>query len=262
MTAIGLNGLARIPIDEVHPSPNNPRERLSDLESLAASIREVGLIQPIIVQQIPGQDGYRTIAGHRRHAAAKRLGMAQVLCIVRRDMLPDTELLNMLIENGQRANLDPIEEGRALAKLKQQRGLTDVELGRTIGRSQPYVSARLALLALPVEQQEEVRADQMTLREATDRGRLAAGKVRPGAIGKASPAHLSIHHPLGTRVKARCNRLGHSRGKGKGVGGIACGECWEAVIRADEREQLHAKSNDRGRCVLCDTTHDPDQGAA
>lgn len=251
MTATALNGLARIPVSEIHPSPINPRERLTDLDGLARSMREVGLIQPIIVQQVPGEPGYRIIAGHCRHAAAKTIGLEHVPCIIRRDMLPDTELLNMLIENGQRAGLDPVEEGRALAKLKQQRGLTDLEVGRVIGRSQPYVSARLALLALPVEQQEEVRVHQMTITEATDRGRLASGKVRKR--GGAGPQHLAIHHPLGTRAKARCVRLGHTRGSSKSVGGIACGECWESVIRADERDHLNHVSNERGRCVLCDT---------
>jgi ParB family chromosome partitioning protein len=173
-------------------------------------------------------------------------------------MLPDTELLNMIIENGQRAGLDPIEEGRALAKLKAQTGLTDLEVARKVGMSQPRVSGRLALLALPIEDQEELRTGQVTLTAAIETARINSGKVRPAAKGKKSAAHFSVHHTLGSRAKARCARLGHKKGGSASVGGIACGECWESVIRADERDHLNKVSNDRGRCVLCDVTHDPD----
>lgn len=251
MSATSLNGLAAISLSDIHPNPNNPRERLTGIDELAVSIRENGLIQPLVVQK--KNDGYEIVAGHRRYAAMKRLDRATVFCIIRKPMKPDAELLAMLVENGQRAGLDPIEEARALRKLKSS-GLADSEIARRIGRSQSHVSARLSLLAMPAEEQEELRAGQMSVTEATAKGRLASGRVRPGAIGKKGPSHLGAHHSLAGKAKARCLRLKHSRGKGVGVGGIACGECWEAVIRADEREHLHDISEQRGRCVLCNTT--------
>lgn len=154
MTA--LNGLAAIPVAELRPSPNNPRERMTGIDELALSIRENGLIQPIIVQRIPGERGFQIIAGHRRFAAALRLGLATVLCVIRRDMLPDEELLAMLVENGQRAGLDPIEEARALNKLKNKMGISEAEVARRIGRPASHVAGRIMLLALPVANQEEV----------------------------------------------------------------------------------------------------------
>lgn len=254
--AVALSGFAAVPVADIHPSPNNPREKLAGIDELGVSIRENGLIQPLIVQRHPNLDGFQLVAGHRRHEAIRRLGWATVPCIIRRDLRPDEELLAMLVENGQRAGLDPIEEARALRKLKAQ-GLSDLDIAHKVGRSQTHVSSRLSMLALSVEEQEELRAGQMSVTEATSKGRLASGRVRPGAAGKKGPNHLGAHHGLAARAKARCLRLKHGRGKGAGVGGIACGECWESVIRADERQHLHDVSEQRGTCVLCDTTRQP-----
>jgi ParB family chromosome partitioning protein len=252
MSAKPLQGLLAISLDELHPSAANPRENLKDIEGLASSIREVGLIQPLVVQKVPGKPGYQIVAGHRRHAAAKLVGWATVPCVVRRDMLPDEELLAMLVENGQRANLDPIEEARALNRLKAM-GLTDLEIGRKVGRPQNYISNRLVLLTLPFEEQEQLRAGAVTIGASVAQARVTSGRTRPAAKGKKSAQYLSVHHGLATFARARCQRLAHKAKGGASVGGIACGECWESVIRADERSHLHQQSEQRGRCVLCDT---------
>lgn len=255
-----LTGLAAVPIGQLRPSPNNPRENLTGIDDLAASIRENGLIQPLVVQRIPGHSGYQIIAGHRRYAACDKLGMTRVPVIIRRDMLPDEELLAMLVENGQRAGLDPIEEARALNRLKKS-GVADQEIARKIGRSQSYVSGRLALLALPVEEQEQLRAGTgLSITAAVSKARTDAGKVKTPKNGRSSPVHLGPLHGLAGKAQARCQRLHPDRKRR--VGGTACGECWESVIRADERTHLHRVSDDQGRCVLCDTTHDPDGGGA
>jgi ParB family chromosome partitioning protein len=256
-----VRGLAIIPLADIHPSPNNPRENLTGLDELAASIREQGLIQPLIVQKIPGVDGFRIVAGHRRHAAARIARIAELPCVIRKDLLPDEELLAMLVENGQRANLDPIEEARALRKLKSQ-GLSGQDIARKIGRSLPYVAGRLTLLSLPVEEQEQLRSGFGTLTQAVAKARVASGRTRPGAVGKKSGAYLATSHPLATKVANRCTSLKHKNKGSASVGGVGCGECWEQVIRASEREALHDQSNQRGRCVLCDTDHDPDARAA
>lgn len=253
-----LQGLVAIPVGQLRPSPNNPRERLDDIDALAASIREGGLIQPIIAQRIPGHTGLQIVAGHRRYAAVLKLGWPKVPVIVRRDLLPDEELLAMLVENGQRAGLDPIEEARAYRKLKAG-GFTDAGIGRKVGRSQSHVSSRLALLLLPAEDQEELRAGVIGITAATTKARTDSGRIRPRKHPTKSPVHLGILHELAPRAKARCQRLGHKSGHGKGVGGVACGECWESVIRADERQHLNDVSEQRGRCVLCDTANDPDR---
>lgn len=247
-----MNGLAALEIRQIKPSPNNPRERLQGIDELAfSSIREVGLIQPIVVQRLP-MGGFQILAGHRRFAAVRKLGWPKVPCLVRRDMLPDEELLTMLVENGQRADLDPIEEGRALSKLKAG-GLTDIEIGRKIGRSQSHVSGRLALLALPLEEQEELRHGLVGITAAVSKARADSGKVRQRRNPSKNPAYLGPIHPLADRAKARCQRVHAKAGRVKGVGGVACGECWESVIRADERVQPAQRLAETGRCPTCDT---------
>jgi ParB family chromosome partitioning protein len=249
-----LTGLMAIPLEQIHPSPNNPRENLTGIDELAQSINEQGLIQPLVVQRVPGLDGYQIVAGHRRHAACRKIRWHKVPCIVRRDMLPDEELLAMLVENGQRAGLDPIEEARALNRLRL-RGMSLNDVARKIGRSYSHVNGRLHLLSLPIEEQEEIRQHLVGVTAGIEKAKVEAGRVRGGVRKTRGTPHLGITHELADRVKARCRRLGHSKGKGKGVGGVGCGACWESVIRADERQHIHQVSADQGRCVICGTEH-------
>jgi ParB family chromosome partitioning protein len=247
--------LLRVRIEQVHPDPDNPRTDLGDVTELADSLRAVGMLQPIVVRRSAG--GYLIVAGHRRHAAARLVGWATLQVIVRRAMRPDDVLAAMLVENSHRKDLDPIEEARGLARLKAQLGVGDSVVARRVGRHQSHVSARLMLLSLPIEEQEELRRGEMTLTEARDRARLASGRIGPG-VGRSSIGHLAASHPLAHRAKARCLQIAavdptHTRGKGKGVGGIACGQCWEALIRSDERQHLHSHSARTGTCAICDT---------
>lgn len=257
-TAAAADGtLVDVPIDAVHPDPDNPREDVGDVRELARSMAAAGLIQPVIARRDTATGRLVLVAGHRRLAAAQELGWTTIPCVVRRDMRPDRVLAAMLIENGQRTDLDPIEEARALRKLAgDNETRSHAELANLIGRTQVHVSGRLALLALPIEEQEQLRAKQMNLGDAIRRGRLAAGNVRPA--NSTGHPHLGAEHDLAAKVRARCLRLKHKRGGRNSVGGLGCGECWESVIRADERQHLHDVSNNRGKCVLCDTRHDPD----
>lgn len=237
-----LSGLVAIPLEQIHPSPSNPRERLDDVDELALSIKENGLIQPVVVQRIPGQPGVRIVAGHRRHAAAVLLGWSKVPCIVRRDMLPDEELLAMLVENGQRASLDPIEEARALNRLRQF-GMTEAEVARKVGRSLATVKARLMLLQLPVREQEAVRDGHYTLthaeglvraeREAQRRRDNPVSRPRGRPKGAKTKPYFSDTHPLAETVRVACK----CRARPK-VGGVGCGPCWEQAIRTSARAAL------------------------
>ena len=233
-----LRGLAAIPIDQLHASPENPRTFLTDLEGLAQSIRENGLIQPVVVQKVPGEHGYRIVAGHRRTAAARKLGWPRVPCIIRRDMLPDEELLAMLVENGQRANLDPIEEARALKKLRDV-GLSQADIARRVGLSTQTVGSRLALLLLPAEEQDAIRAGHLSMARALgeqvaerQQQRLKkTGRPVGRPKGAKTTPYFSAKHPLARTATAICDHRGRPK-----VGGIACGECWETAIRADAQE--------------------------
>jgi ParB family chromosome partitioning protein len=247
--------LVRVDVNRLHPDPDNPRDHLTGIEELADTINEVGLLQPIIARSTPR--GLVVVAGHRRLAAVKRLHWTDVPCIIRADMRPDHVIAAMLIENGQRTDLDPIEEARGLMRLKIERTatdlgrgeqLSDLELARIVGRSQPYVSGRLALLSLTAEQQAEVRAGNMKLVEATHHGRLNSGKVGPRrASGQLAPRTP----PRPGRARQGPLPSASATPRGRTVGGMACGACWESVIRADERQHLVEASIKSGTCHSC-----------
>lgn len=233
-----LGGLVALELHDVHPSPNNPRRTLTDLDDLATSIRENGLIQPIVVQKLP-LDGYQIVAGHRRYAAARKLGWAKIPAIIRRDMLPDEELLAMLVENGQRANLDPIEEARALKRLADA-GMEPGDIARKVGRSVATIKTRLMLLTLPAEEQEAVRAGHYTLTHATGLVRAERREERRRTNPVARPVgrpkgaktrpYFSDSHPLATQVRTACDHRGTPK--------VGCGPCWEQAIRDHQQARL------------------------
>ncbi|GAA4358491.1 ParB/RepB/Spo0J family partition protein [Angustibacter luteus] len=245
----------KVRIAQLRPSPENPREQLTEIAELAASIQSAGLIQPLIVRPADdGIPGFIIIAGHRRHAAVQLLGWERVDVVIRNDMRSDDDLAAALIENGQRAGLDPIEEARALQLLKTRLDCSDREVAAKVGFGQVMVSNRLALLSLSPSEQDEVRKGTMTVTHAVAQGRLNSGRVR--SKGQAKGWHLDHTHALAAQVRARCLRLGHSRGRT--VGGQGCGQCWEAVIRADERLATAEHGARTGTCPTCSAPYNPD----
>ncbi len=159
--------LRRIPVDLVVANPRQPRTSFDDetLQALAESVRERGILQPVLVRPLAG-GRYELIAGERRWRAAQLAGLDEVPALVRdRD---DAEALEIaLIENMAREDLNPVEEARACAALVEELGLTREDVGRRVGRSRVAVSNLLRLLDLP----DEV----LTLLE---RGRLTEGHGR------------------------------------------------------------------------------------
>jgi ParB family chromosome partitioning protein len=129
-----------IAIDQVRPSARNPRHRLEGLDELADSLRAYGLLQPVVVRRVEG--GHELIAGHRRVAAARQLGWAEIAAVVR-DETDNQAYLLTLTENLQREDLSPKEEAEALEVLVRERGWTTRQIGQAIKRSHIYVSRRL-----------------------------------------------------------------------------------------------------------------------
>lgn len=255
--AITDRELVRVPVAGIFPDPENLRDDVGDVTELAASIRETGLLQPIVARR--RGEILIVVAGHRRLAALQLLDENETDVIVVRDMRPDDVVAAMLIENGHRADLSPLEEARGLAKLKKSQSLSSTELGARIGRSQSWVDGRLALLALGSEQQDMVRAGQMGIGQAQQAARARMGTSRAHATYRF---HLGAEHPLASRVRARCLQIHGPRGA-RIVGHTGCGECWETVIRADEhRTSLERALDGGGPCPTCEQPVDPDVLAA
>lgn len=242
----GARELRAVDVASITPDPDNVREHLSDIEDLAESMRVDGLIQPIVVRR--RGNALIVVAGHRRLAAAKALGWDSIEAVITDDLRPADVLAQMIIENTQRRDLDPIEEARAYERLKTQLGCNTLELAKRLGRSQSSIDGRLALLALSPEDQDAVRAGDMGIGHGTEKARVRLGVTRDPGTGRIP--HLSIQHALASRARARCRKQ-HPKGAVK-VGKTACGECWEAVIRADEQRHALARSMTSGTCVTCE----------
>ncbi len=139
-----------IPIDDIDPNTDQPRREFDKeaLEQLAESIREAGVLSPILVVE----DGmrYRIVAGERRYRASRMAGLASVPCIVR-DMTTAQQMEAALIENLQRQDLNPIEEAAAIRSLMQECGYTQEQASQKLGKSRPAIANALRLLHLPGE---------------------------------------------------------------------------------------------------------------
>jgi ParB/RepB/Spo0J family partition protein len=174
-----LSRHAWLPLDMVHPDPDNARTDLGDLADLVASMREIGLVQPIEVRTTP-DDPVRDFvidAGHRRYAAAGILGWDRIESIIRPPMPPVDVLERMVAENGQREPLDPIDEGTAFRAIFQARKYGSIpQLAHRVGRSVSYVQSRLDLLDLPPAEQQRLRKGDLTIADAVQVAREVAGK--------------------------------------------------------------------------------------
>jgi len=144
-------GLREVPIDHIQPNPRQPRQRLDaeELAALAASIREHGVLQPVVVTAAPNEEGrYVLIAGERRWQASRLAGLERIPVIVR-EAVPEQMLALALVENIQRADLNPLEEAAAFRQLIDDFGLTQEEVARRVGRSRATITNTLRLLQLP-----------------------------------------------------------------------------------------------------------------
>jgi ParB family transcriptional regulator, chromosome partitioning protein len=153
-TGDGLSGLLEVPVNAVSPNPKQPRTHWdpAEIEALAASIREVGILQPIVVRRA-GDNGYELVAGERRLRAAKVAGLATVPVVLRDT--GDADLLReALIENIHRQDLGPIELAEAFRQLLEDLGLKQEELADRVGVSRSHIANTIRLLQLPLETQQ------------------------------------------------------------------------------------------------------------
>lgn len=169
----GLNtsddgALKSIPIGQIGKNPFQPRTefRPEELAELSDSLRSSGLLQPITVRRRPGKDGFELIAGERRLRAATELGWKEIPAVIKE--VDDKTLLTLaLVENLQRSDLNPIEEGEGYYRLSQEFGLTQQEIAQTVGKDRTTIANMLRVLQLP----EPARA-------LMQQGRLSLGHAK------------------------------------------------------------------------------------
>jgi len=207
---VGEDAVLQVPVESIQRNPRQPREQFDakDLNELAASIREHGVIQPLIVS--PGKEGtYTLIAGERRLEAAKLVGLRTVPAISRQ--ASDRELLELaLIENIQRAELNPLEEAEAYRQLTEEFGLSHEEVALRVGKSRPAVTNTMRLLQLSVAVKKvliegyahEDEEDQDAKEQAESKFRLSEGHAR--ALLRL-PSHQAQEAALKTVLGGKLN---------------------------------------------------------
>jgi len=237
------NGVTEIPLTRIEPNPRQPRQRFDadQLEALAASIREHGVLQPILVTET--LDGYQLVAGERRFRAARLAGLERIPAVIRQ--LADRAQLEVaLVENLQRADLGPMEEAAAYRSLVEEFGLTHEEIARRVGRAKSTITNTLRLLeldprvqtalvegrlsegharalaGLPVEQQGRVSGtvieQELSVRQAEELVRRLREPRQPAT--PVEPAHRldpdlerledDLRRQLGTKVTLARSRKG------------------------------------------------------
>lgn len=161
----GGDAVRYISIDEIRPNRNQPRRHFNEdsIGELADSIREHGIIQPLIVRK--DEHGYELVAGERRWRAARVAGLSAVPCVTR-ELTDEENAVLAIIENLQREDLDPIEEAQGLRRMMDSYGFTQEQVSKSVGKSRPYISNSLRLLTLPEAIQDMVSGGSLSIGHA------------------------------------------------------------------------------------------------
>ncbi len=180
-----------IPIEAIDRNPSQPRRIFdrAELEALAASIREHGVLQPVVVSRVDGR--YRLIAGERRVQAARLAGLARVPAVMREDT-KHSSLELALTENLQRTDLNAIEEAQAYRQLIEEHGLTQDVIAQRVGRKQSTISNTLRLLSAPQE-----------LQDAVIDGRISEGHLRALLPLEGEQARLALRQVVQSHLNVR-----------------------------------------------------------
>jgi ParB family chromosome partitioning protein len=196
-----------IPIEEIDPNPGQPRQSMGDLAELTASIREKGVLEPLLVRHVDGR--YQIIAGERRYRAAQEAGLAELPCIVRESS--DAESMEIaLVENLQRKDLSPFEEADGLKVLAEKYGYTHEDMAEKIGKSRSTITESLSLTAMPEEVRQLCRLADIQSKS------LLLQVVRQGSAEKMVGLVERLQQQGSTRAEARrLVRPDARRGRGR-----------------------------------------------
>lgn len=183
-----------VPIEDVVPNPGQPRQALGDLSELTASVREKGILEPLLVRKVGGR--FEIIAGERRYRAAVEAGLGEVPCIVRETS--DAEMMELaLVENLQRKDLTPFEEADGLGVLAEKYAYTHESMAERLGKSRSSITESLSLAAMP----EDVR--QMCRLADIQSKSVLLQIVRQGSREKMAALVERLGREGATRAEAR-----------------------------------------------------------
>jgi ParB family transcriptional regulator, chromosome partitioning protein len=207
--------LKSIPIAQIARNPFQPRTEFtpSELSELEESLKASGLLQPITVRRRPGKDGFELIAGERRLRAATRLGWKVIPAIIK-DIDDRTLLTLALVENLQRSNLNPIEEGEGYLRLTKEFGMTQQDIADTVGKDRTTVANMLRILQLPDAVRTHLRHGRLSIGHA----KVLLGLDEPARIGELAEEIVrdgltvrSLEHRLRSLIDTRKKRSGRPR---------------------------------------------------
>ena len=244
VTGDASRGVTTLPIEQIKPNPHQPRKIFAQeqLDELANSIRDKGVLQPILVRPIPGQaDLYQIVAGERRWRASQAARLTEVPVVIRE--MDDAEVFEVaIIENVQRADLNPIEEAEAYKQLMEQFARTQDMVAGIVGKSRSHVANTIRLLQLPDGVIDYVRD-----------GRLSAGHARalvtaPDPAALAEQVHRDGLNVRQTEALARKAAAGPGAPPKKAAGGAQEGAADIAALENDLADALGLKVSlaDRG----------------
>lgn len=212
-------------LEKLVPQKGQPRQHFAKekIEELAQSIKEHGLLEPIVVRRVPGQDRFEIIAGERRWRASQKAGLREVLVVVK-DVSPKSAFELALIENVQREDLNPVELAEALDRLVKEHGYTQETLAERLGKDRTTVANSLRLLKLPASVRSRVISGELTEGHA----RALLGAPDPSKIEDL--AEKVVRGRLSVRAAEALVRTA-KKGKSGGKGAAKPGEKTSAAIR-------------------------------
>lgn len=196
-----MTELIDIKLGDLHPAKDNPRKNMGDLTDLAASMKELGVIEPIVA--VRNGAGYTIVAGHRRYAAAKKAKLTDVPVVVR-ELTEAQRIETMLVENLHREDLTAVEEAVIFQRLVTECGYAQRKLAEQVGVSQAHVSKRLSLLKLPKDALAKLDAGELTVKDGLELTKLKDLADVPAILEEAGKGRWrSIEQLVNTANEAR-----------------------------------------------------------
>jgi len=233
-------GFALVPLDQIRPNPSQPRTTFDEaaLEDLAASIKEVGVLQPVLVRA--RDDGFELVAGERRWRAARIAGLSEIPAVIRdEDEEKWHNLTEALIENVQRENLGPLEQAAAFSQLMEDFGWTHEQVGKRVAKSRSTITNTLRLLQLPA-----------SIQGLVERGELSGGHAKAllsidDQVYAEHIAKRAANEGWSVRMVEEAARARAEGGSGKGVARRSSIPRPAELIALEERlaERLDARVN-------------------